>query len=356
VLYITVCSYIDFYSYIYNYCQLFDCSDRDDGFFFCFIFYLHTESLAKFPRRTVNSCGVRNQAQQHEDQLKQQQQQQMMVHSSNGDQNPVQAAAIQITSSNGMVSVNSSVNSASASTTTSTIVGLLHQNSVNSRQNSMNNASSPYGGNSVQIPSPGSSSTVPQALPNSSPFQSPPTPSSSNNPPQTPRSTLTPPNQMNTTNSPGNISLQQQHQYQPSLSGDADPSDAQNSVQKIIHEMMMSSQMNGTGGMAGAAGSIGNDLKNVNGILPMSANTGLNNGNGTVNSNSGVGSYGTVGFGPSTMPNGIRAAMVNHSVMNGRGGMASIARDQAMNHQQDLSNQLLSSLGAVNGFSNFQFD
>jgi hypothetical protein len=163
VLYITVCSHINFYSYIYNYCHLFDCSDRDDGFFFCFIFYLHTESLAKFPRRTVNSCGVRNQAQQHEDQLKQQQHQQMMVHNSNGDQNPVQAAAMQIASSNGMVSVNSSVNSASASTTTSTIVGLLHQNSVNSRQNSMNNASSPYGGNSVQIPSPGSSSTVPQA-------------------------------------------------------------------------------------------------------------------------------------------------------------------------------------------------
>ncbi|GAU37427.1 hypothetical protein TSUD_395460 [Trifolium subterraneum] len=312
------------------------------------------ESLAKFPRRTVNSCGVRNQAQQHEDQLKQQQQQQMGVNNSNGDQNPVQAAAMQIGSSNGMVSVNSSVNSASASTTTSTIVGLLHQNSVNSRQNSMNNANSPYGGSSVQIPSPGSSSTVPQAQPSSSPFQSPPTPSSSNNPPPTPLSTLTPPNQINTTNSTANFSLQQ-HQYQPSLSGDADPSDAQNSVQKIIHEMMMSSQMNGTGGMTGV-GSLGNDLKNLNGILPMSANTGFNNSNGTLNNNTGVGSYGTMGFGQSTMPNGIRAAMVNHSVMNGRGGMSSIARDQSMNHQQDLSNQLLSGLGAVNGFSNLQFD
>ncbi|KAI5405767.1 transcriptional corepressor SEUSS [Lathyrus oleraceus] len=314
------------------------------------------ESLAKFPRRTVNSCGVRNQAQQHEDQLKlQQQQQQMMVHNSNGDQNPVQAAAMQIASSNGMVSVNSSVNSASASTTTSTIVGLLHQNSVNSRQNTMNNASSPYGGCSVQIPSPGSSSTVPQTQPNSSPFQSPATPSSSNNPPQTPRSTLTPPNQMNTTNPTANIPLQQ-HQYQSSLSGDADPSDAQSSVQKIIQEMMMSSQMNGTGGMPGS-GSLGNDLKNVSNILPMSANTGLNNGNGAVNNNPGAGSYGTMGFSQSTMPNGMRAAMVNNSIMNGRGGMASVARDQAMNHhQQDLSNQLLSGLEAANGFNNLQFD
>ncbi|CAI8598463.1 unnamed protein product [Vicia faba] len=273
------------------------------------------ESLAKFPRRTVNSCGVRNQAQQHEDQLKlQQQQQQMMMHNSNGDQNPVQAAAMQIASSNG----------------------------------------SPYGGCSVQIPSPGSSSTVPQAQPNSSPFHSPPTPSSSNNPSQTPRSTLTPPNQMNTTNSTANVSLQQ-HQYQSALSGDADPSDAQSSVQKIIQEMMMSSQMNGTGGMAGV-GSLGNDSKNASNNLPMSVNAGLNNGNGTLNNDPGAGSYGMMGFGQSTMPNGMRAAMVNNSITNGRGGMASIARDQAMNHQQDLSNQLLSGLGAVNGYNNLQFD
>ncbi|KAJ1380326.1 Transcriptional corepressor SEUSS [Sesbania bispinosa] len=283
----------------------------------------------------------------------------MVAHNSNGDQNSAQASAMQIASSNGMVSVNNSVNSASASTTTSTIVGLLHQNSMNSRQqNSMNNASSPYGGSSVQIPSPGSSSTVPQAQPNSSPFQSP-TPSSSNNLPQTSHPALTSANHMSTTNSPANISLQQQ----PSISGEADTSDAQSSVQKIIHEMMMSSQINGTGGMVGV-NSLGNDLKNVNGILPGSGNTGLNSGhgsmvsNGTLNNNSGVGvgSYGTMGLGQSTMPNGIRAAMVNNSIMNGRGGMAYIARDQAMNHQQDLSNQLLSGLGAVNGFSNLQFD
>lgn len=267
----------------------------------------------------------------------------MLAHNSNGNQNPMQAAAMQIGSSNGMVSVNSCVTSATASTTTSTIVGLLHQNSVNSRQNSMNNATSPYGGSSVQIPSPSSSNTVPHAQPNSSPFQSP-TPSSSNNPPQNSHSTLMPANQMNTTNSPANISLQQQQQQQQSsLSGEADTTDAQSSVQKIIHEMMMSSQING---------SLGNDLKNVNGMLPVSANTGLNNGNGlmgngTLNSNTGVGNYGTMAFGQSTMPNGMRAAMANNPVMNGRGGMTS-----TMNHQQDLSNQLLSGLGAVNGFSN----
>ncbi|KAI4307187.1 hypothetical protein L6164_030401 [Bauhinia variegata] len=319
------------------------------------------ESLAKFPRRTSGSSGLHSQAQQSEDQL-QQQQQQMASHNSNGDQNSVQAAGVQIAASNGVASVNNCVNSASASTTTSTIVGLLHQNSMNSRQqSSMNNASSPYGGgSSIQIPSPGSSSTVPQAQPNPSPFQSP-TPSSSNNPQQTSHAALTAANHMSTTNSPANISLQQQ---QPSLSGEADPSDAQSSVQKIIHDMMMSNQMNGTVGMAGV-GSLGNDVKNVNGIMQGSTNTGLNSGNcmvvgnGALNSSNsgvGVGGYGAMGgLVQSAMVSGIRAALGNNSVMNGRGGMASMARDQAMN-QQDLSNQLLNGIGAVNGFNNLQFD
>lgn len=313
--------------------------------------------MSKFPRRTSNSSALHSQAQQSEDQL-QQQQQHMASHNSNGDQNSVQAAAMQIPSNNGVANVNNNVNSASASTTTSTIVGLLHQNSMNARQqNSMNNASSPYGGNSSHIPSPGSCNTVPQTQPNSSPFHSP-TPSSSNNP-QNSHPGITSANHMGTANSPANISLQQQNQT--SISGEADPSnDAQNSVQKIIHEMMMSSQMNGTGGMVGA-NSLGNDMKNVNGILPGSTNTGLNGGNGMmgnggVNSNPGVGGYGTMGLGPSGLPNGMRPGMGNNSVMNGRGGMTSLTREQAMNHQQDLSSQLLSGLGAVNGFNNLQFD
>lgn len=325
---------------------------------FLYFFCLLSESLAKFPRRTSGSSGIRSQSQQHGDQLQQQQQQQqpqMVGHNSNGDQNSSQAAAMQITSSNGMVSVNNAVNSASTSTTTSTIVGLLHQNSMNSRQqNSMSNANSPYGGSSAQVPSPGSSSTVPQSQPNSSPFHSP-TPSSSNNPPQTSHPALSPANHMSTTNPPANIPMQQ-NQQQSSLSGEADPNDAQSSVQKIIHEMMMSSQINGSGGMGGV-GSLGNDMKNINGVLQGNAHIGHNTSNGPLNSNNsgvGVGGYGTMGLGQSSMPNGMRAAMLNNSVMNGRGGMSS--RDQAMNHQQDMSNQLLSGLGAVNGFSNLQFD
>lgn len=287
----------------------------------------------------------------------QQQQQHTVAQNSNSDQSSVQAASMQLAGSNGVPSVNNALNTASTSSSASTIAGLLHQNSMNSRQqNSMNNGSNPYGGSSVQIPSPGSSSTIPPTQPNPSPFQSP-TPSSSNNPPQTSHSGLTAPNHMSTTNSPANISMQQ-----PALSGEADPSDSQSSVQKILREMVMSNQLNG----AVNVGSVGNDAKNVNGILPTSNNTGMNGGNclvgnGMANTNSGMGGagFGAMGasLGQSAMVNGIRAAMGNNSIMNGRVGVQSIARDQNMHHlQQDLGNQLLSGLGAVNGFSNLQFD
>ncbi|KAF2296619.1 hypothetical protein GH714_000610 [Hevea brasiliensis] len=204
------------------------------------------ESLAKFPRRTSVSSGFHSQAQQPEEQL-QQQQQQTMPQNSNSDQSSVQAVGMQIAASNGVSTVNNSLST---------------------------------------IPSPGSSSTVPQAQSNPSAFQSP-TPSSSNNPTQASHSALTAPNHIGPTNSPANIPLQQ-----PALSGEADHGDAQSSVQKIIHEIMMSSQMNGTGGMVGV-GSLGNDMKNVNGILPTNNNAVLNGGNGLVGNgtvnNSGMG-------------------------------------------------------------------
>ncbi|OIW17059.1 hypothetical protein TanjilG_15642 [Lupinus angustifolius] len=277
------------------------------------------DSLAKFPQRTSTSSELHIHAQQYEDELQQQsgdelqqqswphqQQQHLVTHTSNGYQNPSQNASF-----NGVASINNTFNSASASTTTSTIVGLLHQNSMNSRQqNSMNNTSSPYGGSSVQIPSPRSSNTVLQAQPSPSPFQ-PATPSSSNNPPQASI------NQISRANSLAKISLQQQ---QPLLSGDADANDAQSCVQKIIDEMM-SSQMNGTGGMVGA-GSLGNDADNVNGIPPVS--------NEAVHSNAGdeVSGYGTTGVGPSGMANENRHVKGSNSVMNGRIGIAYIARNQ----------------------------
>ncbi|XP_050364115.1 transcriptional corepressor SEUSS [Argentina anserina] len=317
------------------------------------------ESLAKFPRRTSASSAFQNQGPQSDEQMLQQQQQ-TAGHNSN-DTSSVQAN-MQLAVSNGpsgMASVNN-VNTASTSTSASTIVGLLHQNSMNSRQpSSMNNANSPYGGSSVQIPpSPGSSSTVPQTQANPSPFQSP-TPSS-NNPSQTSHGALTATNHMSAANSAANVSMQQ-----PALSGEADPSDSQSSVQKIIHDMMMSNQLNGSGSMTGV-GSLGNDVKNINGILSSSNNSGMNggnclSGNGMGNSNSGMGGgggFGSMGgLGQPSMVNGIRSAMGNNSVMNGRVGMASMAREQSMHHQQDIGSQLLSGLGAVNGYNNnLQFD
>ncbi|GKV31074.1 hypothetical protein SLEP1_g39812 [Rubroshorea leprosula] len=325
------------------------------------------ESLAKFSRRSSTSSGFSTQAQQSEEHLQQQQhqqsqQQQTMTQSCNSDQGSVQPSAMQLAANNGVGGVNNSLNAASASTSASTIVGLLNQNSMNSRQqSSMNNASSPYGGNSVQMSSPGSSSTLPQAQPIPPQYQSP-TPSSSNNPPQAPHSALAASNHMSSANSPANLSVQQ-----PALSGEADPSESQSSVQKILQEMMMSNQLSGPGGMVGV-GSLGNDVKSVNGLLQTSNNAVLNGGNGlvgngVVNNNSGIGraAFGTMsgGLGQSAMVNGgIRAAMGhNNLMMNGRMGMTTMARDQGMNHQQqDLGNQLLSGLGAANGFNNLQFD
>lgn len=329
------------------------------------------ESLAKFPRRTSTPSALQGQTQQPEEQQQQQpppqqhhpqqqSQQALVQNSNNNDQGSVQAAVMQIGSSNGVTSVNNNtLNVPSTSTSQSTIAGLLHQNSMNSRQqNPMNNANSPYGGgSSVQMPSPNSSSTMQQTQPSPSPFQSP-TPSSSNNPPQTSHSAMAATtNHMNSANSPVMSNI-----HQPALSGDGDTNDTQSSVQKLIQEMMMNSQLN-PAGMMGIS-SLGSDAKNVSGILPMSGNSPLNGlmGNGPTsnNSNMGSGPLGGIGggMGQASVVNGLRAAMGNNSVvMNGRVGMASMARDQSVNHQQqDLGNQMLSGLGAVNGFNSLQYD
>ncbi|KAH6789132.1 SEUSS transcriptional co-regulator [Perilla frutescens var. frutescens] len=315
------------------------------------------ESLAKFPRRTNHSPAFQGQSQQPEQQQQQQGQQQTGQNSNNDSS--IQAAATQLASTAGAASVNNPANSATTTASTSTIVGLLHQNSMNSRQqNAMSSINSSYGGNSVQMPSPGSSSTIPQTQPPQSPFQSS-TPSSSTNPQLASHGSLSGAH-VNSASSP-NISMPQ-----PTLSGDADANDSQSSVQKIIHDMMMTSQLPG-GGMAGLGMMGGGDVKSVNGMLSTSGNAGVSGGNilvgtGVANGNPGIGvsGFGSMGngFGQSAMVNGIRAALVNNSLsMNGRVAMA-MAREQGMNsQQQDMGNQLLTGgLGAVNGFNNLQFD
>ncbi|XP_073315958.1 transcriptional corepressor SEUSS-like isoform X1 [Primulina huaijiensis] len=313
------------------------------------------DSLAKFPRRTNPSTGFQGQSQQPEGQLLQQLQR--PGQNSNND-NAVQAASMQL-ASNGMPNMNNT-NSVPATSTTGTSVALLHQNSINSRQQNSSSANGPYGGSGVQIPSPGASSSMPQTQPPSSSFQSH-TPSSSNNARSTPHGSLLGAPVSSSVSSP-NVSMQQ-----PALSGDTDANDSQSSVQKIIHDMLMSSQLSG-GGMMGM-GTMGGNVKNVNGMLP-SNNTSINGnhillGNGLANGNPNIGSsgFGISGnrLGQSPVVNGIRAPAGNNSLsINGRVSLA-MARDLSTNQQQqqqqqDVGNQLLGGLGAVNNFSNLQFD
>ncbi|XP_077214301.1 transcriptional corepressor SEUSS-like [Tasmannia lanceolata] len=301
-------------------------------------------SLINFPRRTSTSA-LHNQGQQHDEQP--------MAQNSHNDQNSLQSSAVQLAASNGVVSVNNSPNSATTSTSASTIAGLLHQNTMNSGQeNPMNNANSPYGGTTVQIPSAGSSTSLPPTQPNpSSPFPSP-IPSASNNPTQTSHNPLPSATSahLNSANSPANISIQQTSQ-----SNDGDPNDSQSSVQQIIQEMMMSSQLSGGGNIVGV-GSMGNEMKNINRITHM-GNSALNGGITNNSGITGVGFGSMSGIGSSATTGGIRATMTNNSVLNGRVGMGSMAHDPSMNHQpQDLGNRLLSGLGTVNSFNNLQFD
>ncbi|XP_074263700.1 transcriptional corepressor SEUSS-like [Silene latifolia] len=281
------------------------------------------ESLAKFPRRTGTPSALQGQNQQPEEQ----QEAAMAQNSNNNDQSLAQGGPIQVSSTNGVASVNNSLNVSSSSTSHSTIAGLLHQNSMNSRhQNPMINSNSPYGGlNSVQMLSPGSSTTMPQAQQNMSPLQSP-TQSCSNNPPQTSHGSLA---------------------RQPAMSGDGDTNDTQSSVQKFIQEMMMNNQLNGGRGVMGL-GSLGNEVK--------SGNTGLN-GPTSSNSSMGGGPFGGIGggmgIGQTSLVNGFRGGVGNNS-MNGRVNMN--LQQQQQQQQHDLGSQMIGGLGAVNGFNGLQFD
>lgn len=223
----------------------------------------------------------------------------------------------------------------------------------------MNNAS-PYGGNAVQIPSAGSSTSIPQSQPNSSsPFPSP-TLSASNNPPQTSHNLPSSTSHLNSANSPANITMQQ-----PSQSNEADRRDSQSSVQQFIEEMMMSSQLNGGDAMV-TVGLLGNEMKGINSI-GQTGNTALNGGNcpvgngianGSGISSVGFGNMSGIGLSAAASAGGFRASMANNPVtLNGRVGMSTMAQEPTMNHQQqDMGNRLLSGLGSANSFNDLQFD
>ncbi|KAG2314632.1 hypothetical protein Bca4012_065412 [Brassica carinata] len=287
------------------------------------------ESLAKFPRRTGPSSaqpGLSPQQPNEQPRQQHQQQQQSVAQIANNDQ------------SSGQTSVNYSFNAASASTSTSSIAGLVHQNSMKQRHPNAayNPPNSPYGGNSIQMPSPSSSGTMApssqqQQQHNLPSFQSPTSSSTNNNNPSQNGITSVN-NHVGSTSSPA---IQQ---------AAADDANGSSSVQKILNEILMNNQAlntSGGGSMVGGHGALANDGKggnNVNssGVLMM---------NGHVN-NTSIGGAGGMG-----QPIGANGMNINgnNGLMNGRVGM--MVRDP--NLQQDPGNQLL---GAVNGFNSFDCD
>ncbi|XVF61010.1 hypothetical protein PTKIN_Ptkin08bG0093800 [Pterospermum kingtungense] len=297
------------------------------------------ESLAKFPRRSSPSSAQHNSAQQTE------QRQQVTGENANNDPHSIQSTVLQPSTSNGVSSINKSQGATSTCTSAGAMVGLLRQNSMNSRiENQMNNANSPYAGTPVQIPSAGSSTTMPPTQPNpSSPFSSP-TPSSSNLPPHSSHNALAP-------------STAQIRPQQSSQSSEVDPNESQSSVEKIIQEIMISSQFNEAGSMV-SAGSVGNNVKNNNGLPQVSGSDLM--GNGFINNNPG-GGFGNLsgGNGMGLSPNSaaMRSALGNNSMnFSGRVSMPLAPQDAVNYQQQELANRLLNGLGAVNGFNNLQSD
>ncbi|RWW66798.1 hypothetical protein BHE74_00025819 [Ensete ventricosum] len=295
------------------------------------------DCLSNFPRRTSTSSGLQA------EQARQPDQQQPITHNSNhNDQGSAHAPSVPLSAgSNNVVGVDNSLNAAS-STSASTIIGILHQNSTNIRQeNQMNIVNSPFGGNNVQIPSASSSNSL-------APTQSNPPlkPASGDNPTPTSHNAT----YVSSTNSSASLSTMQQP---VARLHETDPSDSQSSVQKILQELM-SSQLNGVS-------SLGNETKMISGVTPALNGGNCLVGNGISNDSaiSGTGFTGLGGIGLSGAASGMRAAMTNNAMaMNGRIGMNHLSQDPtAMNRQQqDIGNRLLDRLGAVTNFNNLQFD
>ncbi|CAK7355008.1 unnamed protein product [Dovyalis caffra] len=306
------------------------------------------ESLAQFPRRT--RPGVHNSDQQPPEKK----QRQITGHTSNDDHYSVQASVMHPSSSSVAASANNSLGTSSTTSSSITVAGLFHQNSMNSRiENQMTSPGSPYTGTSVQIPSAGSSTTLPPAQPNpSSPFSCL-TPSSSNNPPQSSHNTVaasTAINHVSSANSPVQTPMQQSSQ-----SNEVDPNEFQSSVEKIIQEMMISSQFSGSGSM-GSVDYEGNNMKDINKVTQSRQNM-LTSGPCLEGNLMGNNKSSTVGGGfgnlngqnrLSASTSGITTAMGNASgTLSGRFAMPVMNHDAGMNHQQQaLAYQLLNGLGA----------
>ncbi|OEL26487.1 Transcriptional corepressor SEUSS [Dichanthelium oligosanthes] len=225
----------------------------------------------------------------------------------------------------------------------SSVVGLL-QGSVNCRQEHPTSSGNGLynGGNNASVAKANSTNSM-QSNPQAS-FPSP-TPSASNG------NMMLAPQHSSQMNSPTMSSNLPPMQTPASRPQDPESNESQSSVQRILQEMMMQSQMNGVGPVGGdmkRANTITPGLNGVNSLVgnPMANNSGING--------MGFGAMGGIG-------QSMRTVMGNNVMaMNGRTGMNHSAHDlMQLSHQQqqrDIGNQLLGGLRTANSFNNIQYD
>ncbi|KAJ8477022.1 hypothetical protein OPV22_020749 [Ensete ventricosum] len=300
------------------------------------------DSLISFPRKA--SFGL------HPQQTQLPEDHQMVAqNSTHNDQSSSHVNSVQISGCNGAMNVENSLGSLTTTCTTTSIVELLHQNSLNSRQGNLVSSTNDHsgGGSVVPIPSASSNSLLHSQPSASCPFPSQmPSALNGNNAPTSLNLV-----HLNSVPPPANMSMLQQP---PVQSHEANPTGSQSSVQQILQEMM-SSQLNGEANLE-------DELKGLNGVTPALNGVDCLVRNGMAN-NSGYGEMGFSAMGmtdQSTTASGLRVVMANDTMpMAGRVGMNHLSQyPHTMNHQQlqDMESRVLCGSGHVNGFNNLQYD
>ena len=317
-------------------------------FFFWFLTNQHVhsffpDSLHKSPRRGAPAISSLQPPQQPEEQ------QPVPQNSNQSGQNSAPATGMQVSASgNGDVTSNNSLNCAPSTSapSSSSVVGLL-QGSINCRQDHPTSSGNGLynGGNNASVAKANSTNSM-QSNPQAS-FPSPAPSASNGNMMPAPQHS----SQMNSPTMSSNLPPMQTPTSQPQ---EPEPNESQSSVQRILQEMMMQSQMNGVGPVGGdmkRANTITPGLNGVNSFVgnPMTNNPGMNG--------MGYGAMGGIG-------QSMRIAMGNNGMaMNGRTGMNHSAHDltqlshqQQQQQQRDIGSQLLGGLRAANSFNNLQYD
>ncbi|RLN01077.1 hypothetical protein C2845_PM06G12350 [Panicum miliaceum] len=270
------------------------------------------DSLHKFPRRGAPAISSLQPPQQPEEQ------QPVPQNSNQSGQNSAPATGMQVSASG-----NGSIN--------------CRQDHPTSSGNGLYN-----GGNNASVAKANSTNSM-QSNPQAS-FPSPAPSASNGNMMPAPQHS----SQMNSPTMSSNLPPMQTPTGRPQ---EPEPNESQSSVQRILQEMMMQSQMNGVG-------PVGGDMKRANTITP--GHNGVNSFVGNPMANNpgmngmGFGAMGGIG-------QSMRTAMGNNAMaMNGRTGMNHSAHDLTqLSHQQqqrDIGNQLLGGLRAANSFNNLQYD